>query len=69
MKLFAKKYPYHVVYYYKKDDITGIGSCTSLCKRKIKTDFDLASLKESIENDYNNDCVVILNYILVKERK
>jgi hypothetical protein len=61
-----RKYFYHIVFHVKNNNGAGIGRITLMTNKKIKTSDDVEEIRKHIENNYNIESVVILNWIRLK---
>lgn len=65
------RYVYHVAYCYANNDnksLSGYGSLTIYRSNKLDTDEEIKDLVTFIQNKYNLDNVIILNFILLNKR-
>lgn len=68
MALFKKKYPYYVVYKYKKENgDVGTGSSLVVLNGKVKTIYNVHFLQDVIfDLDKELENIVIVNWVLLK---
>ena len=62
------KYVYHVAYFYKRGNEVGNGSVTLYKANKIDSEDEIKSVAKFIEEEYKNDSVGVLSFILLNKR-
>ncbi len=60
---------YYVTYFYKKGYETGYGGFFATVDKPIKTQTDISGIREYIEEEYNIETAVVLDYKLLEENE
>lgn len=60
---------YYVTYHYKKGYEVGFGSFFANVDKPIKTQADICGIREYIEQEYNIETAIVLDYKLLEENE